>query len=271
MPWNCDKAIGKTDAEDMKTMAENNGAKAKPLIKRFTAPLVYRGLPAKTAVMLGVSGIAFEPKGSAPYEIFAALSGRKGGKTIRKLIKKLEPWQKKRIGEILHENTRRGRILRKRQEKTGKRHMGREDKLPISTISMTEKCNRGCPHCGVLANMGLPTMPFSDFERYLGLIDIKKHLTFSGAGEQFLYSSRGKNLGDAVAMVLERFQGIHMGIVTSGISFSDKDSAEMKAAERLAGISEVDKSRIYITISIRSFMRQRMEDAKRTLKYHAAP
>ena len=237
--------------------------------KEFTAPLVYRGLPAKTAVMLSDSGIAFEPKGSVPYQIFSALSHGRRGKVIRDLVKRIKPWQKKRIGKILHEYVRRREILTSLLDRLKKE--GRNDdanRLPISAISMTEKCNRGCPHCGVLADMSLQTMPFSDFERYLGLIDIKtRNLTFSGAGEQFMYGSEGKNLGDAIARILEKFPGIFVEIVTSGVSFSDKNSIETKAAERIARLNEADKTRLLVLVSVRSFMKERMEDAKKTVKF----
>jgi len=232
-------------------------------------PLVYKGVPAETLASLFCDGIAYEPWGSAAHKVLVALAEGKDQEKMAMLFSALPEWQREKIIGItnaLEGRLQAKRILEARLKEARRRAWLAEansgmQKLPIRMVGITEKCNRGCLHCGVLAGMGLGTMPYKDFERYLGLIFPKTELVFS-YGEPLLYSDGGKDIGDAVSLALERFPHITVGIVTSGI----RTPTEMRACEKLARLGDFDKTRILITLSVRSFMGD-VEHAGRTLKF----
>ncbi len=232
-------------------------------------PLVYKGVPAETLASLFCDGIAYEPWGSAAHKVLAALAEGRDQEKMAALFSALPEWQRRKIINItnaLEGRLQAKRILEARLKEARRRAWYAEaksgmQKLPIRMVGITEKCNRGCLHCGVLADMTLKQMPFNDFERYLGLIFPKTELVFS-YGEPLIYSDKGKGIGDAVRLVLEMFPHIRVGIVTSGI----RSQAEMKACEKLARLGDFDKERLLITLSVRSFMDD-MERAGRTLKF----
>ncbi|MCX6773786.1 MAG: radical SAM protein [Candidatus Micrarchaeota archaeon] len=232
-------------------------------------PLVYSGLPTKTSVSLYENGIAFEPRGSPVHKMFMGLAKGVYHKEMKEQFAMLKEWQKRKMIEIY-------RIMKRRKEKIINfdarleelRKMALDEeisagtqKLPISAIAITERCNRHCLHCAVLSDMSLGQMPFKDLEHYLGLISVRKHLSIT-YGEPFVYNSDGKDLGDAVKLILERFPHALIYIITSGI----RTQTEMSAAEKIAGLGDFDKSRIRISISARSFTHD-IKIAGRTLRF----
>jgi MoaA/NifB/PqqE/SkfB family radical SAM enzyme len=242
----------------------------KPGKKRsdYVVPL-YRDVPMETLASLYCSGIAFEPIGSIAHQVLTGISKGMDKEKLMNLSSCLSEWQ---CDQIHESNLVFGRIVRakkrfdKRMEELGRRAYEEEAKsgmrkLPIRMIAITEKCNRKCPHCAVLADMGLGTMPYRDLEKYLGLVFPESEICFS-YGEPLLYRDSGKDFGDAVKLVLERFEHITVGIVTSGI----RSNAEMKACEKLAKLGDFDRRRLGVTVSVRPFMDE-MESARRTLKF----
>jgi hypothetical protein len=232
-------------------------------------PLVYKGLKAKTAVSLLESGIAFEPRGSDAHKMFMGIANGASAEEQKRQFEKLGEWQKLKMVQIYRASARRrkkadafGRRLRELREKALEEEKSAGvQKLPILAIGITERCNRGCLHCAVSADMTLGQMPFKDLEHYLSLVSIRRHLTIT-YGEPFLYNDGGKDLGDVVKTIFEMFPHVYLYIMTSGI----RTHAEMEAAEKLAKLCDFDKARIGISISTRSFM-DSMEPAGKTLKF----
>jgi hypothetical protein len=237
-------------------------------------PIVRREIPAQTALMLYRSGVLFEPNGTKVFEAMKRLENAKYDKRqVSALTRDLEPWQAERIREGLDERERwfeRGKrnykIIKGNLDRALKGSVHEGLKAPVKYITMTEKCNRGCLHCMVSANMGGMTMPFRNFEKYLGLIRLHPDTIFTGAGEPFLYYDSGKDLGDAVKAMLERFDYASIRIVSSGISMKDRNSPEARAARKIASLGEMDKERVSISLSVRNFT-NRMDAARETLKF----
>jgi hypothetical protein len=232
-------------------------------------PVVCKGLPTETAVSLYENGIAFEPWSSPVYKMLMEFAKGAYSKETKKQFAMLREWQKKKILETYKiVNGRRdeqssfgARLRELRKKALNEEKSAGTQKLPILAIAITERCNRGCLHCGVLSDMTLKQMPFKDLERYLGLISVREHLAIS-YGEPLVYNSDGKDLGDAVKLILERFSHIYLDIITSGI----RTRAEMLVAEKIAGLGDFDKARLKISISTRSFT-DNMESAGKTLKF----
>jgi hypothetical protein len=253
----------------VRNMASDGKKKDKDLF-----PIVHREIPAQTALMLYRSGVLFEPNGTKAFEALKRLRKAKyDKKQVSALTRDLEPWQVERIRESIDAREkwidigkRNYKIINGNLDRALKESVHEGLKAPVKYITMTEKCNRGCLHCMVSANMGGKAMPFRNFERYLGLIRLHPDTIFTGAGEPFLYYDSGKDLGDAVKAMLEQCDYVSIGIVTSGISMKDENSLEARAARKLASLNEMDKERVSISLSVRNFT-HRMDAARETLKF----
>jgi|GEM_PF-3517802 len=248
---------------------------AKKVVKDLF-PLVHRQLSAENALMLCMSGIVYEPVGSKVFDAMKSLEKAKYDKRqVSKLTKGLEPWQIERIREGLDARKRWFGRAKRVNESVNRdldiitRGLNESDlKLPVKFITMTERCNRHCLHCMVSADMKGTVMPFSDLERYLnGLVRLSPDMVMTGAGEQFLYDDNGKDLGDVVKLMLERCKYAFIRIVTSGIEIGNGNSPWARAAHKLANLSEMDKERVSLSLSVRSFANRRMKAASETLKF----
>jgi MoaA/NifB/PqqE/SkfB family radical SAM enzyme len=231
--------------------------------------LLYRGVPAETLAWLYCNGIAYEPMGTIAHQVLTGISKGMDKERLMNLSSCLSEWQCDQIlktNNIFEKYLKAKRSLDERMGELGRRAWEAESesgmqKVPIRMVAITEKCNRGCWHCAALADMGLGTMPYRDLENYLELIFPKYEISFS-YGEPLLYRDSGKDFGDVVKLVLDRFQHIGVAVVTSGI----RSQAEEAACMKLAKLGYFDKGRIAVTLSVRPFMDE-MESARRTLKF----
>jgi hypothetical protein len=240
--------------------------------RRLRFPLIHSQLSAERAWMLNKSNIIHEPRGTKAFEVWKRLRKAEYDKAqMGALTKDLEPWQAERMGELLDIRERQYVFYKQAFEGMDRemKNALKDKKLmmqPLLTfITMTEKCNRGCPHCAAAADMKGMAMPFADFERYVGLAHPQLETIFTGGGEPFLYSDGKKDLGDAVKLVLDRFRYTRVKIVTSGISM-ENGTPWASAAEKIAGLGDVEKERVSIHISARTFT-DRTDNVKETLKF----
>lgn len=241
--------------------------------RRDLFPLVNKQLSAETSLMLSRSDIIFEPIGSEAFKAMKGLERAKHDKKqVSRLAVDLEPWQIERINEGLEA---REKWIGRMERLNGiiKEAMDRDLKegglkLPVKFITMTEKCNRHCLHCMVSADMKGMAMPFKDLERYLGgIVRLSPDTAITGGGEPFLYYDDGKDLGDAVKLMLERCRYASIRIVTSGMDMEGGDSPWERAAHKIAGLGDIDKDRVSISLSVRAFASHRMKAARETLKF----
>ncbi len=176
----------------------------------------------------------------------------------------IEKWQMEKFDRIITIMKRvESSIIQSAREKSA---IGKNKKIPLSSMTVTEKCDRGCKHCAVMASASLESMDFEDLRKFSSRIKPAKRILDLGPGENLTYLSRGADLGDVVSFLFENVPGICFGMVTSGISHGSKNSiTEEKALDKITKLDERYKQRILVKVSIKSFLRHSEEMALETM------